>query len=186
MPSWLNRPTVNRYGNNRQKVEPWDCTVVTKDMHRISHSTICIHFNKGQNVERSPRSFRARLCWLSWIMVFRSQFKRLMDWFNFLSCTWLVIAISSNILLFFHLNHFKSVFQCMLRLWSRWYYLLQHILSYNNFVYHECASSEISVNGWNNQTKRLTHPVNSRSQQTKFLVFFYTFNTGRCNELCLS
>lgn len=53
--SWLyNRPKVNRYGNHRQKVEPWDCTVVTKDMHRISHSTVCFHLNKRQNVERSP------------------------------------------------------------------------------------------------------------------------------------
>lgn len=34
-------------------MEPWDCTVVTKDMHWVSHSTDCIHFNKRQNVERS-------------------------------------------------------------------------------------------------------------------------------------
>lgn len=72
--SWThNRPRVNRYGNNRQKVEPWDCTVVTKDMHRISHSTVCIHFNKRQNVERSPRSLWA-FCWLSSTTFSRPQF----------------------------------------------------------------------------------------------------------------
>lgn len=36
---------VNRYETSTEKV---GCTVVTIDMHRISHSSVCIHFNKRQ------------------------------------------------------------------------------------------------------------------------------------------
>lgn len=119
--SWThNRPRVNRYGNNRQKVEPWDCTVVTKDMHRISHSTVCIHFNKRQNVERSPRSLWAFVDSPRQLSVGHSLKKKkvIIVWTDESSCpalTWL-LSILGIIILFsiffyllcFHLNYYGS------------------------------------------------------------------------------
>lgn len=38
---------MNRYKSNWQKMEPWDCVVVTKDVHSISHSTLFIDSING-------------------------------------------------------------------------------------------------------------------------------------------
>lgn len=61
-------------------------------MHRISHSSVCIHVNKRQNVERSPRALRA---WplVDWTALNRPQCKQRSPiwteeasqlWFNFI------------------------------------------------------------------------------------------------------
>lgn len=80
--SWPNNRQANRYGNNRQKVEPWDCAVVTKDMHRISHSSVCIHVNKRQNVEHSPRfCLHSDVCWTTFNRpYFKLDFLPCMHW----------------------------------------------------------------------------------------------------------